>query len=123
MRNRKPKILIVDDEASFTKLTRMSLTDYEICEENDSAKALETAREFNPDLILLDVVMPDFDGGDLAAQFRADPLLKSVPIVFLTAIVTQKETEKRKLFGGYPFIAKPVTPEGLIENIEKFLDA
>jgi two-component system, OmpR family, response regulator len=121
MRNRKPKILIVDDEASFTRLTRATLSEYDICEENNSSRALETARSFRPDLILLDVVMPDFDGGDLAAQFQADSLLKRVPIVFLTAIVTEKETEKRKLFGGYPFIAKPVTSENLIENIEKYL--
>jgi two-component system, OmpR family, response regulator len=123
MKNRKAKILIVDDEVGFTKLTKMTLSEYEICEENNSAKALETARKFNPDLILLDVVMPDFDGGDLAAQFREDPVLKGVPIVFLTAIVTEKETEKRRLFGGYPFIAKPVTPENLAENIERFLAA
>jgi two-component system, OmpR family, response regulator len=123
MRNRRPKILIVDDEKSFTQLTRLTLADYEICEENNSARALETARQFRPDLILLDVVMPDFDGGDIAAQLRADPIFRRVPIIFLTAIVTEKETEKRQLFGGYPFIAKPVTPERLAENIEKYLAA
>lgn len=121
MRNRKPRILIVDDEKGFTRLTKLVLSDYEICEENNSARALETARTFRSDLILLDVVMPDFDGGDIAAQIHADPLLKRVPIVFVTAIVTEKETEKRQLFGGYPFISKPVTPEKLIENIEKYL--
>jgi CheY-like chemotaxis protein len=121
MRNRKPRILIVDDEASFTKLTRATLSEYDICEENNPAHAFDTAKTFQPDLILLDVVMPDLDGGDVAAQFQADPALKKVPIVFLTAIVTQQETEKRRLFGGYPFIAKPVTPEKLAENIEKYL--
>jgi CheY-like chemotaxis protein len=121
MRNRKPRILIVDDEKGFTKLTRLVLADYDICEENNSARALETARTFRPDLILLDVVMPDFDGGDIAAQIRAEPLLKRVPIVFVTAIVTEKETEKRALFGGFPFISKPVTPEKLVETIEKHL--
>jgi CheY-like chemotaxis protein len=115
--------LIVDDEKSFTQLTKLTLADYEICEENNSARALETARQFRPDLILLDVVMPDFDGGDIAAQLRADPIFRRVPIIFLTAIVTEKETEKRQLFGGYPFIAKPVTPERLAENIEKYLAA
>jgi CheY-like chemotaxis protein len=124
MRNYKPKILIVDDEGGFTKLTRLTLADhYDICEENNSARALETARNFQPDLILLDVVMPDFDGGDVAAQIQNDPTLKRVPIVFLTAIVTEKETEKRRLFGGYPFIAKPVMPEKLAEQIEKYLPA
>jgi two-component system OmpR family response regulator len=121
MRNNKPKILIVDDEKGFTKVTRLTLPDYEICEENNSARALETARRFQPDLILLDVVMPDFDGGDIAAQFQAEASLKDVPIIFLTAIITEKETEKRQLFGGFPFISKPVTPEKLVEEIEKHL--
>lgn len=121
MRNRKPRILIIDDEPGFTKLTRATLSEYEICEENNPTRALATAKEFGPDLILLDVVMPELDGGDIAAQFHADAALKKVPIVFLTAIVTQQETEKRKLFGGYPFIAKPITPEKLVESIEKYL--
>jgi two-component system, OmpR family, response regulator len=121
MRNNKPRILIVDDEKGFTKLTRLTLPDYDICEENNSSCALETARRFKPDLILLDVVMPEADGGDIAAQIRADAALKRVPIIFLTAIVTEKETEKRQLFGGYPFISKPVTPEKLVEQIEKHL--
>ena len=123
MRDRKPRILIVDDEKGFTKLTKLTLADYDICEENNSAKAVETAKAFQPDLILLDVVMPDVDGGDIAAQLQAEPLLKEIPIIFVTAIVTEKETKKRQLFGGYPFISKPVTPEKLIEQIEKHLAA
>jgi two-component system OmpR family response regulator len=121
MRNNKPKILIVDDEKGFTKLTKLTLSQYEICEENNSARALETARRFQPDLILLDVVMPDFDGGDIAAQLQAEASLKSVPIIFLTAIVTEKETKRHQVFGGFPFISKPVTPEKLVEEIEKHL--
>ena len=121
MKNRKPRILIVDDEEGFTKLTKLTLTEYDICEENISARALETARGFQPDLILLDVMMPGMDGGDVAAQLRADSKLQKVPIIFLTAIVTPKESA-RPLLGGYPFISKPVTPERLVENIEKHLD-
>jgi two-component system OmpR family response regulator len=123
MKDRKAKILLVDDEESFTKLTQLTLTDYEICVENESTHALERARTFKPDLILLDVMMPNLDGGDVAAQIRAEPELKEVPIVFLTALVTQKESARRPVMGGYPFIAKPVTPEKLAENIEKFLSA
>ena len=121
MKNRKAKILMVDDEEGFTKLSRLTLTEYQIREVNDSARALETAREFRPDLILLDVMMPGLDGGDIAAQIRADERLKKVPIVFLTAMVTRTETAARPNFGGFPFIAKPVTPERLAENIEKHL--
>jgi len=123
MKNAKPKILIVDDEKGFTKLTKLAMTEFEVLEENNATRALETARSFQPDLILLDVVMPDMDGGDIAAQIKADPALKTVPIVFLTAIVTEKETAKRQSFGGYPFISKPVTPEKLAESIRKYLVA
>ena len=123
MKNAKPKILIVDDEKGFTKLTRLAMTEFEICEENNATRALETARSFGPDLILLDVVMPEMDGGDIAAQIKAEPGLKNVPIVFLTAIVTEKETQNRQSFGGYPFISKPITPEKLAESIRKHLTA
>ncbi len=123
MKNAKPKILIVDDEKGFTKLTRLAMTEFEVCEENNATSALETARSFQPDLILLDVVMPDMDGGDIAALIKADPALKDVPIIFLTAIVTEKETATRQSFGGYPFISKPITPEKLAENIRKHLAA
>jgi CheY-like chemotaxis protein len=121
MKSHKPKILIVDDEEGFTKLTKLALSEYEFCEENDSSKALETAKSFGPDLILLDVMMPSLDGGDVAAQIRAEPALKDVPIVFLTAIVTEQETTTRPLLGGFPFISKPVTAERLAESIKRHL--
>ncbi len=121
MKKRKSKVLLVDDEEGFTKVTQLTLSTYDIRVENDSSRALESARSFQPDLILLDVMMPNFDGGDVAAQIRGDPILKDIPIVFLTALVTQKENDRRPFMGGYPFIAKPVTPERLAENIEKYL--
>ena len=117
----KAKILIVDDETGFTKLMKVALSAYDICEENNPAMALETARKFRPDLILLDVIMPEIDGGDVAARIKADPMLQHVPIVFLTAIVSNKETSQQRLFGGYPFVAKPVTPEKLMECIKQNL--
>src|ERR1700722_3971135 len=119
MNDHKPKVLLVDDEEAFAKLTQLTLRDYEIRIENDSRRALSSARDFKPDLILLDVMMPNFDGGDVAAQIRAEADLKNVPILLLTALVTEEESARRPVMGGYPFIAKPVTPEKLAENIEK----
>ncbi len=78
----KRKVLIVDDEAELPKLIKVAVSRYDICNETDSRRALATARSFQPDLILLDVMMPHLDGGDVAAQIRSDPLLESVPIVF-----------------------------------------
>ena len=60
----KKKILVVDDEKSFTHLVKLALSVYEILEENDSLRALETARQFQPDLMLLDIIMPGIDGRD-----------------------------------------------------------
>ena len=118
------KILIVDDEAGFTRLMKLTLQkagDYEVIEENDGARALDTARRVRPDLILMDIVMPNVDGGDAAARIQKDPTLASIPIVFLTAIVSKKEATPGGLIGGFPFLSKPVSLEELIACIQKHL--
>jgi CheY-like chemotaxis protein len=120
----KKKLLVVDDEPGFTRLLKLVLRHYEIREENDPMKALETARLFHPDLILLDVIMPGIDGGNLAAKFKADAHLKRIPIVFLTAVVSPREAgETSKLIGGFPFLAKPVSPQALEVCINEQLAA
>lgn len=120
----KKRILIVDDESGFTRLLKLTLErtgGYLVREENDGTKALMAAREFSPDLILLDIVMPKIDGGDVASQIKADPMLKGTRIVFLTAIVSKKEAATGGLIGGFPFIAKPVSLEALTACIEENL--
>lgn len=120
----KKKILAVDDEASFTRLLKHALNRYEIREENDPKRALATAREFQPDLILLDIIMPRLDGGDLATQLRSDPALCHVPIVFLTAIVSPQETNgASRHVGGFPFVSKPISAQSLVRCIEENLRA
>jgi CheY-like chemotaxis protein len=113
---KKHRILIVDDESGFTRLLKLTLERtgrYIVQEENDGTKAWLLAREFKPDIIFLDIVMPKIDGGDVAQQLRSDPMLENVPIVFLTAIVSAKEGGQE--IGGFPFLAKPVSLEA-IEN-------
>ena len=117
----KKRILLVDDEPGFTRLLRLVLPRYEICEENDSRRAVATAQSFHPDLILLDVIMPDMDGGTVAAQIREDKSLRNVPIVFLTAVVSEKEVADHGTIGGFPFLAKPVTKEKLVDCIKQYL--
>jgi putative two-component system response regulator len=112
----------VDDEPGFTRLLKLVLNRYIIREENDSSRAFETALAFRPDLILMDVVMPEIDGGNLAAKFRADSRLSQIPIIFLTAVVAPRETgEGPRTFGGFPFLAKPVSPEMLEQCIAEQL--
>jgi len=117
----KRRILLVDDEPSFTRILKLCLEktgSYEVREENVGRMAVATARQFKPDLILLDVVMPDIDGGEVASSIVADQNLKDTPIVFLTAAVAKDE---EGVISGYPFISKPVNAEEVIECIEKRL--
>ena len=90
----KPKILVVDDDAKITSLLRFILErvgGFEVREENRSFAALATAREFRPQFVLMDVDMPGKDGGDVAAEFRADPDFARTPLVFLTSLVASTE--------------------------------
>ena len=116
------KILIIDDEVGFTQNMKLALEQtgaYEVMEENDATRALATAGRFKPDLILLDVVMPEIDGGKVAFKIQSEDDLRDIPIVFLTAAVTQKE---EGMIGGRPFIAKPVTMKKLLHTIEQNLE-
>lgn len=119
------RILIVDDEESFTRLVKLNLEaagNYRVRTENRAPHALAAAKEFRPDLILLDVMMPDMDGGDIAAALQSDPDMKRIPIVFLTAAVRKEEVNSRGgLVGGAPCLAKPVSAETLIACLRKHL--
>lgn len=117
----KKKILLVDDESGFTRLLRLTLPAYDIREENNALKAVQTAKEFKPDMIFLDVIMPEADGGTIAAQMKADPALKHIPIVFLTAIVSKDDTKDKHVIGGCEFLAKPVSRDQIAECIVKHL--
>jgi two-component system, OmpR family, response regulator len=123
----KKKILVVDDELSITRLLKLNLEKngaFMVRTENEGTKALAAAKEFKPDLILLDVMMPDIDGGDVAAIIQADPLLRNVPVVFLTAAVKQEELDaKGGMIGGFPYIAKPLDVKGVTAVIERTLAA
>src|SRR6266850_3746679 len=111
----KRKILLVDDEPVFTRVMRAYLEDtgkFEVCMENDPTRVLSAARRFKPDLILLDVIMPDMDGGEVAYQLKADPGMSKVPIIFLTAVVSKEDVSRHgSVIGGNPFLAKPVDAE------------
>ena len=119
------RILIVDDEVGFTRLVKLNLEqtgDFIVQAENDSSKALQVARTFKPHLILLDIVMPKIDGGDVAAKIKEDIDLRNTPIVFLTALVTNRETCSSNMMGGFPFLAKPISLDKLIECIDNNLN-
>jgi CheY-like chemotaxis protein len=121
-RKERRRILIVDNDSNTTHLVKVLLEKtgrYLVVEENDAAKAHQSARNFRPDLILLDVVMSETDGGEVAARVEADPELHNTPIVFLTALVTRAEAKSGLHIQGHPFLAKPVSIPELINAIEQ----
>src|SRR5947208_8940230 len=120
----KRRILIVDNDRDTTHLVKVLLErtgDYLVLEENDATKAHQSAQNFRPDLILLDVVMPETDGGEVAAQIEADSELHNTPMVFLTALVTRAEAKSGLSIQGHPFLAKPVSIPELINAIEQHI--
>ncbi len=124
--NRK-RILIVDDEVGFTQLLQLNLNwtgRYSVRAVNDASAALPAARDFHPDLILLDVMMPGLDGGEVASQLHKNGATRDIPILFITAAVQKDEIDShRGVIGGLRFIAKPVDIDDLIARIDQQLES
>jgi DNA-binding response OmpR family regulator len=121
----KTKVLIVDDDMATSRLLGLGLEKtgaFEVKVENSATHAHSKAREFDPDVILLDVCMPGADGGDVAFRIHGDPALKSTPIIFLTSLVSGQEASNTAVLrGGYEFLSKPASIAKVIECINRHL--
>jgi two-component system OmpR family response regulator len=121
----KPRILVVDDEPNISGLVRYFLEKtqrFEVRVENRSSIALAAAREFRPDMILLDVDMPGKDGGEVSREIEAEPSLRGVPILFFTSLISRAEAgEHETVRAGKRFLSKPVNPKVLIEVVDRIL--
>lgn len=121
----KKRILVVDDEPALTRMVKLNLErtgNYEVRTENQGSMAVQAAREFKPDLIFLDVMMPDMTGDEVSAQLKEDEELSRIKFIFMTAIVTRDETDSMgSNIGGNEFLAKPVKTDELLATIERVL--
>ena len=116
------RVLVVDDDRDTTHLIKILLErrgGYAVLEENDSTRAHQTALSLRPDVILLDIMMPEMDGGEVAAGIDGDPWLRGTPIIFLTALVTRAEAKSGLEIQGHSFLAKPISIPEVIEAIEQ----
>lgn len=120
------RILAVDDDIQATRMIKLALERtgrYEVRELNNPIQALWVAREFRPDLILLDVCMPGREGMEVAFEIRADAEFQATPIVFLTSIVSEREAiGDGSPNGGFHFVAKPARVQRMITCIERNLE-
>jgi DNA-binding response OmpR family regulator len=120
----KKKILVVDDETSITRLLKFALEKsgfYEVECENMGSNALTKTKSVRPDVLVLDLNLPDVDGGQIAAVIKEDPSLKNLPIIFLTGNITDEEAQSGLKIGGHPAMAKPINMEMLLTCIQKSL--
>jgi CheY-like chemotaxis protein len=121
------KILMVDDDVRLLCLLKKMLdakATYEVRTEDSAIRAISLAREWLPDLIILDVTMPEMAGGDVAAEMREDERLRHVPVIFLTSLVTEREVRQRRgKIGGERYLAKPIDPEVLCREVGALLPA
>jgi len=119
------RILIIDDEVGFTNLVKLNLEQtgrFVVGVVNESVDAMAVAEEFKPQLILLDVMMPGKDGGELLAELEVNEQLKNVPVLFLTAsTMNQLARAEQAAVQGRPVIAKPVLPQELIRRLDEVL--
>ena len=119
------KILVVDDEEGFTHLLKLNLEQtgkYEVKIENTGEKGVHIAPFYKPDLILLDVIMPDISGREVALRLKEHPATANTPIIFLTATISREDVVAHHgVLDGYPSLAKPVKLKELTDCIEAVL--
>ncbi len=119
----KKRVLIIDDEENFCKLVKKNIEqtgEFEVHIATNGDDGIKLVKEIRPDLLLLDMIMPGMDGADVATLIRSDKSIKDTPIVFLTAIVREEETNSQANFTrGYSLLAKTVTVGELIACIKK----
>lgn len=119
----KGKILYVEDNPDNRTLVRRILLseDYGLLEATDAHEALELLKTAKPDLILMDINMPDMDGYTLTAKIKSTPGFERVPILALTANVMRGDKEKTLEAGCDGYIQKPIDFDELLREIERFL--
>ncbi len=123
----KTRILIVDDESEFSSMLKAQLEMagyFEVAEENNETRAVRAAREFGPDVILLDMMMPNLEGSEVAAMIRADRHVRDIPILFLTALVSEADAPSGSYTsGGNTFLPKSSSMPNLIDCIGQAVQA
>lgn len=118
------KILYIEDELDIQAITKIALCDIggftlEIC--SSGKEAIQKISSFNPDLILIDVMMPEMDGPETLIQLKKIKGMESIPVIFMTAKVQTQEIEYYKSLGAINVISKPFDPMNLAQQIKNIL--
>ena len=125
MSTRDKTLLVVDDAPdNIQLLSGLLKAKYKIKAATSGEKALVIARKSPPpDLILRDVMMPGMDGYEVCRQLQADPLTRSIPVVFVTGHATEEEQQRGLAMGAAAYLSKPVAPQELLSTVERILNS
>ncbi|MDD5746202.1 MAG: response regulator [Candidatus Omnitrophica bacterium] len=117
------RILIVDDEPDILRVVvfRMKKAGYEVITAEDGKTGLERASREVPDIILLDLRLPIMDGFEVCRRIKIDERLKTIPVIFLSASISEDIESKIKEYGADGYMRKPFEPEELLEKIKLHL--
>lgn len=117
------KILIVDDEPSITIPLKflMEKNQFEVMVVHSGEDALSTIDRFNPDLILLDVMLPSLDGFQVCQNLKADPRRKSIKVIFLSALTRDLDMAKGNTLGADAYITKPFSNADVVRRVKELL--
>jgi len=122
----KPKLLIVDDEPDAVLILAKTLLarGYRVITAESGLQAINMAKMGKPDLILLDILMPDMDGTQVAAALQENPTTQNIPVIFLTCLITKKTQEIGSRYPDadrYAFISKPYDLDKLLAEIDRLI--
>jgi len=118
------KVLLAEDDEDIQKVARISLQfrgGWDVSLATDGEECLALAAKENPDLILLDCMMPKMDGYETCRRLKLDPVLRHIPVIFLTARAQEIEVKKGLLLGAVGYLIKPFNPMSLASEIQRIL--
>jgi CheY-like chemotaxis protein len=112
-------ILVVDDDKVTLRTLEKILirAGYSVIPLSLGKEAIKIAKDRSPGLIILDIMMPDMDGGDVAAVLKNDPITKNIPIIFLSSLITWREEQSSSKEHGLYFMSKPIVRDKLLMKI------
>jgi CheY-like chemotaxis protein len=123
------KILLVDDDPDFVEATRIVLESapYDVTVAYNGEEALQKVKEVNPDLIILDIIMPEQDGFKTCEALKSDPELSRIPVIMLTSLSQRMGETAFSVTNGMmleaeDYVDKPIAPDELLKRVEKFLE-
>ncbi len=120
----KSRILVVDDEPGIVDIARANLEGYgyDVISANDGEEALRKVKDEKPDLVVLDILMPEMDGWEVLQRMEADPELSGIPVIMLTARVSDADVLRGLETGAVEYMTKPFYPQDLVAAVKINLD-